>query len=114
MSDTWTFGSVTFYRQVSGDESQWFPRTRERSVDVIAATGTRIIDEGGTSYGTLAFTALCTSQSAATNLENAYATQATLTSPSGRTGQAFCIKADQLINDGVYYRVAVEFELVSS
>lgn len=114
MSDTWTFGSISFYRQVNGDEPQWFPRTRERSIDVIAASATRIIDEGATTYAPMAFTALCTTSTAATNLEAAFASQATLTSPAGKTGQALCVKADYLIHDGTFYRVAVEFELVSS
>lgn len=114
MSDTWTFGSITFKRQITGDEPQWFARTRERTVDVIATTGTRIIDEGATSYAPLAFVALCETDASADSLEAAYATQAALTSPTARTGQAFCVRADRLVEDGVFFRVAVEFELVSS
>lgn len=114
MADTWTFGSIAFRRQVSGDEPQWFRRTRERTVDVIASTGTRIVDEGATTYAPLSFVALLSVEADADALESAYATSATLTSPTGRSGTALLVVADRLVEDGVYARVFCEFELVSS
>ena len=114
MSDYWTFGAVQFRRLVGGtDEPQWFPRTLARTVAVIADSSRRIIDRGATEFAPLAFTAWCDTLAAAQALEALYATQATLTSPTGRTSTALLTQADAPIYDGATWRVAVEFEVVS-
>lgn len=110
--DLWTFGSISFRRLVGVEDRQWFARPLARTIDEKFDTGERIVNRGCPTYQPLAFTAWCLSAASAAALEAAYGSQALLTSPTGKSAQALLTQADLLINDGVTYRVAVEFEVL--
>ena len=111
MSDLWMFRGIAFRRLLGSDtDPQWFPRSVARSVDLIAATSTRIIDIGGTETGVLSFVAWATSEVGAQNLAAMLGTSGTLTSPNGHSGTALLVEATALVKDGLTHRVACTWE----
>jgi len=111
MNDQWLFRGIAFRRLVEGDTApQWFPRTVNRTVDLIAATSTRIVDIGGIETGVLACVAWTSTEIGAQNLVAMLGTSGTLTSPSGQSTTALLVEATPLVKDGVTHRVACTWE----
>jgi hypothetical protein len=114
MSFTWTFRSTTFRRIVGGDDdARWFVATVNRTVDLIATTGTRIVDIGGTERAPLTFIALCDDATDAAALVGAIGLTGTLANPTGQSATALLVEATRLIADGLTERVRCTWEVLS-
>lgn len=115
MSDYWSFAGIPFRRLVSGaDVPTWFPRTQLYTVHIVANSNERVVDRGGTEWGTLTFRAWFDTQADANTVINAYNTSNTLISPTGQGVQAVLVKADLVVPDGVTVRVDLSFEVLST
>jgi hypothetical protein len=113
MNDLWTFRGVAFRRVLSGDtDPQWFVRSVARTVDLIAATSTRIVDIGGVEAAPLSFVAWATTELGAQNLVAMLGTSGALTSPSGQSATALLVEATALVKDGLTHRVACTWEVL--
>ena len=113
MNDRWFFGSFGFRRIVTDDDPRLFPTTVATTIDVVAATGRRVIDVGAVVYAPLSFVALFDTAGAASTFANQLGTVQTLIAPSGGAQGALLTEATVLVRNGISHRVRCTFEAVT-
>jgi hypothetical protein len=110
---TWTWGTHTFGRVLSGSDSQpWFKQTTLSTSEPVLGASTRYVDLGGTTTEPLALRICFADMTAREDMVAAVGTVALLTNLTGQTSQAF-LKDATRVNLADLALADVTFEAVT-